>query len=436
MPLKKRNVSTEQCPEENVLTIRQETCILNDVIGPFTPTHRFTEFMTSESTLTDVLSKVEGYIQPLQKLREIVLANTVMCAEIAAPTFSEEKLGSFLCDRFTESELLNISTDEMGNATAVIPGSLGKDAKNILVAAHVDNIWPSSVDHTASVGASSISGAGVADNSLGAATIASLPFILQRLGIEPQHNIVLLGATQSMGRGNLAGLRFFVENATMPIDSALCIEGIELGRLSYTCLGMSRCEISLEAPEVKDWETRGHITSIGALSRIVQKILAIPLPSEPRTSIILGSLNAGSGFNVPPTNAYLRFEIRSEVPGMVTDVREQIEEIIKEANAEQRFQANLEILAHRRPGSVGFSHPLVKATRAIMENLGLKPKIAPSTSELSVLLENNIPSLTLGVTKGHHKHNVDESIEIEPIFTGLAQIVGVLQYIDGSLNHE
>ncbi len=46
MPLKKRNVSTEQCPEENVLTIRQETCILNDVIGPFTPTHRFTEFMT------------------------------------------------------------------------------------------------------------------------------------------------------------------------------------------------------------------------------------------------------------------------------------------------------------------------------------------------------------------------------------------------------
>lgn len=392
--------------------------------------------MISDNTLREVLKKVEAYIQPLQELREIVLANTVMCAEIAAPTFGEDQLVRFLCDRFTESDLQHISTDELGNATAVIPGSLGKEAKNILVAAHVDNIWASGVDHTASVGANSISGVGVADNSLGAATIASLPIILERLGIELQHNIVLLGATQSMGRGNLAGLRFFVENASLPIDSALCIEGIDLGRLSYSCIGMNRCEITLEAPEVKDWETRGQSTTIGELSRIVQKILAIPLPSEPKTSIILGSLNAGSGFNVPPTNAYLRFEIRSEVPGMVAGVRAQIEEIIEEANAEQRFQARLEILAHRQPGSIGFSHPLVKATRAIMENLGLKPKINPSTSELSVLLKHDIPSLTLGVTKGRNKHNVDEAIEIEPIFTGLAQIVGVLQYIDGSLHHE
>lgn len=392
--------------------------------------------MTSEPTLNDVLENVESYIKPLQELREIVLANTVMCAEIAAPTFGEEDLVKFLCDRFTESELQNISTDEVGNATAVIPGSLGKDAKNILVAAHVDNIWSTAVDHTASVGAHSISGVGVADNSLGAATIASLPNILNHLGIVPQHNLVLLGATRSMGRGNLEGLRFFVENARLPIDSALCIEGIDVGRLSYSCIGMSRCEVTIESPEIKNWQTRGHSTTIGELSRIVQKILAIPLPSEPKTSVLLGSFNAGTGFNVPPTQANLRFEIRSEVPGMVTHVREQIEEIVEEANAEGLFRAKLEILAHRQPGSIGFSHPLVKATRAIMEKLDIEPVISPSISELSVLLKADIPSLTLGVTKGRHKHNVDEAIEIEPIFTGLAQIVGVLQYIDGSLNHE
>jgi acetylornithine deacetylase/succinyl-diaminopimelate desuccinylase-like protein len=392
--------------------------------------------MIPDNLLPDVLSKVQGYISPLQELREIVLANTIMCAEIAAPTFGEADLVRFLCDRFTESDLQNISTDEMGNAIGVIPGSLGKDAKNILVAAHVDNIWESGVDHTASVGANAIHGPGVADNSLGAATIATLPIILKRLGIELEHNLVLLGATRSMGRGNLAGLSFFVDNTSVPIDSALCIEGIDLGRLSYSCLGMNRCEILVETPEIKDWQVKGLSTTISELTRIVQRILAIPIPSEPKTSIILGSLNAGSGYNVPPTFANLRFEIRSEMPGMVATIREQILEIIEEANAEQRVKASLEILAHRQPGSIGFSHPLVKATREIMGTLGLKPKIAPSTSELSVLLNRDIPSLTLGVTKGCNKHNFDEAIEIEPIFTGLAQIVGVLQFIDGSLNHE
>ena len=392
--------------------------------------------MMTDSVLTDVLNKVQGYTESLIDLREIVLANTIMCAEIPSPTFGEENLVRFLCDRFTESDLHNISTDEAGNATGVITGSLGKGAKNILVAAHVDNIWASGVDHTASVGANAIRGVGVADNSLGAATLASLADILKALGIIPQHNIVLLGATRSMGRGNLEGLRFFVENASVPISSALCIEGMDVGRLSYACIGMSRCEVSIEAPEVKDWQARGRSSTIGELSRIVQKILAIPLPSEPKTSIIMGSLNAGSGFNVPPIQANLRFEIRSEVPGMVTSVREQIEEIIEEANAERHFKAQLEILAYRQPGSIGFSHPLVKAARAIMEKLDIEPVISPSTSELSVLLKHNIPSLTLGVTKGHHKHNTNESIEIEPIFTGLAQIAGVLQYIDGSLNHE
>ena len=199
---------------------------------------------------------------------------------------------------------------------------------------------------------------------------------------------------------------------------------------------MNRAEITVRTPETMDWLLRGRSTAISEINRIVRRILTIPTPAEPKTSIILGSLNAGSGYNAPPTRAILRLEVRSEAPGMVRHLREQIEEIIDEVNAEQQIHAELHILAHRRPGSIGFSHPLVKATRSIMETLGLSPKIAPSTSELSVLLERDIPSLTLGVTTGANKHEVNESIQIEPIFHGLAQIVGVLQTIDGGLSDE
>lgn len=390
----------------------------------------------SPPPLDALLTDVQGYAEKLRSLRELVLANTIMCSEIPAPTFGEDQLVRFLCDRFTESSLLNISKDEAGNAIAVMPGSLGEAGQYILIASHVDKIWETGVDHTVTVGASAIHGPGVADNSLGVATIASLPIILERLGIQLKHNLVLLGASRSMGRGNLGGLRFFLDNSRVPIASAVCIEGVQLGRLSYSCLGMNRAEINVRTSEVSEWQTKGRTTAVSEINRIVQRILAIPTPSEPKTSIILGSLNAGSGYNVPPTRATLRFEVRSEAPGMVARIREQIEEIIEEVNAERQINAELEILARRHPGSIGFSHPLVKATRAIMGILDLPPKIAPSTSELSVLLERSIPSLTLGVTTGAHKHDFNESIQIEPIFRGLAQIVGVLQFIDGDLSHE
>jgi tripeptide aminopeptidase len=379
---------------------------------------------------------VLDHVENLRSLREIVLANTILCSEIPAPTGEEGKLVRFLCDRFTESDLLNISSDEAGNAVGLLPGSLGQAGKNILVAAHVDKIWQPGVDHTVTVGASTLTGPGVADNSLGVAAVASLPLILERLGLPLRHNLILLGASRSMGRGDLGGLRFFLDHARIPIATAVCIEGIQLGRLSYSSLGMNRAEITVTTSEKQDWHQGGRTTAISEINRIVQRMLAIPTPTEPKTSIILGSLNAGSAFNTPPTRAILRFEIRSEAPGMVRQLRSQIEDIVDEVNAERQINAELQILAHRRPGSIGFGHPLVKSTRAIMETLGLPPKIAPSTSELSVLLERHVPSLTLGVTTGWHKHEVNETIEIEPIFRGLAQIVGVLQSIDRELPDE
>ncbi len=391
--------------------------------------------MESESFREPIPGAVADYVSALVALREQVLANTIICAEIPAPTFGEAALVRFMRDRFTESGLQQVSEDEKGNASAVLPGTLGNKAGNILVAAHVDKIWDSTVNHTVTVSPSHLSGPGVADNSLGAGTVVSLPRILEFLGIRLRNNLVLLGATRSMGKGDLEGIRFFLDNTRMAVASAVCIEGVQLGRLSYSCLGMNRGEIEVRTVEADEWQPRRAGTAISEMNRIVQRILAIPIPSEPRTSIILGSISAGSGFNVPPTRALLRFEVRSEAPGMVASIREQIEEIIEEANAEQPVRATLRIVARRRPGSIGFSHPLVRATRSIMEDLQLQPAILPSTSALSVLLERDIPSLTLGVTHGEHKHDLDEQIEIEPIFRGLAQITGVLQYIDGAMNN-
>src|SRR5690606_23283790 len=125
-------------------------------------------------------------------------------------------------DRFTECGLDNISLDQAGNVAGVISGRTGR--RNLLVAAHVDKIWAETEDHTVSVGVGAMSGRGLADNSLGVAVLATLPLLLDELGIRFDANLVLLGTTRSFGRGNLRGMRFFLENSAWEFDSALCLE--------------------------------------------------------------------------------------------------------------------------------------------------------------------------------------------------------------------
>lgn len=379
--------------------------------------------------ISGIVGELSHHRSGIRGMKERILSDAVMIGEIPSPTFKEENLVRFLRDRFTEEGLDSISTDETGNAVAMLRGT-GSGERRILIAAHVDKIWEPGIDHTVTVASDRITGPGIGDNALGVAALTSLPSILSGLGIELESDIVLLGASRSLGRGDLGGLRFFLENTRQKIDAAVCLEGMQLGRLSYSSLGMNRGEIRVHAREEKDWESLSLSGAIPSLNWIIGQILRIGVPEVPKTSIILGSIQAGSTYNTPPLRASLRFEVRSEEPGMVARIRERIEELIQEANAEHKTKAELTILSRRRPGSIGFNHPLVRAARELMTELEIKPKIAPSTSELSALLDKEIPALTLGLTRGENKHDIDETIEIDPMFTGFAHLIGVLRAID------
>lgn len=384
--------------------------------------------MLEETQLNRLLKETGAYPEQLAPLRENILADVIMSGEVPSPTFEEAALARFMRDRFNESALQNISDDEMGNASGFLPGTEGK--RNLLVSAHVDKVWSRAVEHTVSVTPEALRGPGIADNSLGAAAVTMLPGILSHLGISLKSNLILVGSTRSLGRGDLAGLRFFIENCKHPIHAAVCVEGIQLGRLSYSSLGMIRGEIHVKAPEMQDWLSYNSSGAIVALNRIIDLILSIEVPARPETSIILGSVSAGTAYNVPPSEAVLRFEVRSEQHGIVARILSRMESIIDQVNAEDRVTAELSVIARRHPGGIDFSHPLVTATRSIMQTLGIKSKVAPSTGDLSTLVDKGIPAITLGLTRGVAKNALDESIQISPLFTGLAQLVGVLRAID------
>lgn len=383
-----------------------------------------------ESAIDGILEKIPAILEDQKSNRELLLANLIMLGEIPAPTFHEERRIKFLTDRFSESGLLNASVDEVGNGFGILPGE--EDDDYILVLAHADTPFSEKEDHTLMVGTDRISGPGVADNSLGLAVIASLPTILDRLDIKLNKNLILMGATRSLGRGNLEGLRFFLENNDLPLHSGICVEGVQLGRLSHTSIGMLRGEVTCRIPEEYDWSRFGEASAILTINEVINMMNDIRLPKRPRTSIVLGQIEGGSHtINNIANTARLRFEIRSESAEMVDEIGHRMEEIMAEVSSKTGDQVELDIFSRRKPGGIKFSHPLVRNAHDIMEKLDIKPRLAPSTSELAACIDAGLPAVTLGVTKGHNLKQPDETVDIPPIYEGLTQLIATLLAIDG-----
>ncbi len=389
---------------------------------------------TEFKDINEILVSLKDLPDELVKVQETLIANLIMLGEIPAPTFEEGDRIKLFLQRMVESGLENVSSDEAGNGVGIIRG---KDPeRNILLVAHADTVYTDKTDHSLSVLSDEISGPGVADNSLGMATLITLPNIIERLGLQFNSNLILLSSTKGLGRGNLDGLRFFMENNSMPFTAGICVEGAQIGRLSYSAEGMFRGHISCSIPEELDWKMVGQHSAIIAINDIVNRILEIPIPRRPRTTIVLGAIRGGKSYNVMATHASLRFEVRSESADMVASIRDKIEEIIAHATASHRAEFEFNVVSSREPGGITIGHPLVRNCRRIMEALHLQPTILPSMSEVSELISHGIPSVTLGITEASNLHDVNETIRIKPIYTGLAQLLAVLMAIDGGFCNE
>ena len=122
--------------------------------------------------------------------------------------------------------------------------------------AHLDTNWGADVDHYYTIKENSITGAGVMENSIGVVVLVSLPEIFRKLNLSFKSDIVLAGVIQSLGRGNLRGIRHLLKTWATPIRGAVCIESYDLGRINYYADGMIRCEVDCNIFENNKWENK------------------------------------------------------------------------------------------------------------------------------------------------------------------------------------
>lgn len=380
----------------------------------------------------DILkARIEQYKSAAESLRDMLLADLIHFGEIPAPTFVEEQRIRFLANRFAELGLDHISIDELGNGMGIITGSEAR--RNLLILTNADTLVKDIKDQTIEVRADRLVGPFVGDNSIALAALTTLPLLLERLKLRFKSNIILLATTRSLERGNLEGAKHFLANSGRSIEAGLCLESVQLGRLNYHCIGLLRGDIHCRLPENYNWAQYGTTGSIIPMSEVVNRISQIALPHRPLTTIILGMIKGGIAYNNVARETVLSFEARGESLDILNQIKQQITDIITEVGARSGVKITLDVIAQREPGGLDISHPLVRKATAVFTALGLQPMLYSTTSQLSAIRDAKIPGLTIGLTMGERRYELDEldeSVNIAPLSLGLAQVVGILHAID------
>ena len=387
---------------------------------------------------TSIFSNSENLknnVEAIKSMMDLIIADIVLIGQTPAPTFKEQERAKLFLDRLCQFHVDECTSDNYNNPIGIIRGSARNKAP-IFVVAHLDTPFSADVDHNFTIGRDTISGTGLLDNSLGVGILASLPSILHRLDIQFQSDIVLAGVIQSIGKGNLRGIRHLLKSWSTPIRGAVCIESGEIGRLNYYSDGMMRCEISCKSRAEGKRIPRRMSNAILVLNEVINQILELRLPLKPRTEINIGTIAGGLKHGQIPDKATLGLEIRSDADIMVGSLYMEIRDIVQGVGHEYEVELQTKTISNVRAARLKHNHPLVKTGAAIIRQLGFSPTRGASESELSIFLSRDIPAITLGLTRGQGYQQQDAAVEIEPIFKGIAQIIGVLEAIDSGVCDE
>ena len=113
----------------------------------------------------------------MNNLASRTLDLAIQIQQIPSPTFQEKERAEFVRDLFLSEKLEDVEIDETGNVLGCYRSRLSHSSRYtrpVVVTAHLDTVFPTSVDLTIHNEGERIYGPGLGDNSLGIAGLLGL----------------------------------------------------------------------------------------------------------------------------------------------------------------------------------------------------------------------------------------------------------------------
>ena len=133
------------------------------------------------------------------------LAQQIELTEIPAPPFGEAARGKRMAVLLQEAGLEDVRSDEVGNIVALRPGD--QAGPPVVIAAHLDTVFPSGTDLTVRKDGNVLRGPGIADDGRGLSALLALARSLTEADLTTDLPILFAATVGEEGNGDLRGVK-------------------------------------------------------------------------------------------------------------------------------------------------------------------------------------------------------------------------------------
>lgn len=383
----------------------------------------FEKIQTLSQTAT-----VQKALKIIEEEVDFAMQEQIDLCEIPAPTFEESARAQEIAKRMRLYGLTDVSFDEIGNVIGKRPGTKGD--KNIVIAAHMDTVFPAGTDVTVKKDGNIYRAPGIGDNCSGLRALLQVLRALEKTGIQTEENLWFVGTVGEEGNGDIRGAKHLVANNK--IDAFIAVDSTDVGRVLRGAVGSHRYRITVQGPGGHSFAAFGKTSSaIQAMMRAGAKIADIQVPKEPKTTFTIGTIKGGTSVNTIAAQCQVDIDIRSVANTELEKVEEKVfaafDQAVTEENARWdikdealKVRWSKEQIGNRPAGLRADNCPVLQAARSAQKVLGIElTNYGLSSTDANAPMSRNIPSTCLcSGGNGVGAHTLGEYFEMKDTHLG------------------
>ncbi|MEF2073376.1 M20/M25/M40 family metallo-hydrolase [Consotaella aegiceratis] len=365
----------------------------------------------------------------------------VALTETPAPPFKEEKRAAAMLSMMREAGLEEVALDAVGNVKGRRRGQ--GSGKAIVLAAHLDTVFPEGTDVTVRREGTKLYAPGVGDDTRGLAVLLAFARSLDAAGIVTEHDLLFVADVGEEGKGDLKGIRhlFSEGEARQQIAGFFTFDSPDMDHLVVRAVGSKRYRIVFRGPGGHSLSAFGSVNPAYAMAEVVAGMAKFEVPADPRTSYCASVFGGGTSINAIPEEVWVEVDLRSTAADELARLDQAMHRLVADAVAHENARgstetgaitAEMQQIGDRPAGETPVDSTIVVSSIAALRAFGIEPELTASSTDANIPMSRGIPAVKIGTGgTGGRAHSLDEWIDVEPeaslrgLFAGLAAVLGV-----------
>ena len=364
------------------------------------------------------MEELKAYIQEtLPELKELIIE---LCG-IPAPSHHEEKRAEFCRDWLLRNGASpeQVRIDEALNVVCEVPG---ETEEVIVFMAHTDTVFPDREPMPYHEENGRMLCPGIGDDTANLAVLLMLARYVLTRGLRSRYTVVFAANSCEEGLGNLKGSFQLMKDYGSRTVEVVSFDGYYSG-VANDAVGSTRYEVTVRTEGGHSFGNFGNHNAIHQLSRIINDLYGIEVPTRARTTYNVGVIRGGTSVNTIAQDASMLYEYRSEDLGCQEEMRRQFEAIVEKYRADG-LEVEVRVLGNRPcAGEIDRERQQAlteEVTALISRYSGEEPVVSASSTDCNVPLSMGINAICFGVCLGGGAHTREEWIDEASLPVGYA----------------